>query len=317
LLPTGRLREEKTMKWNGVMPAITTCFDRELQIDFEFMIRHCQWLVENGCTGIVALGSLGEGGSLTFSEKQSVLKTCVESVAGKVPVISAISALTTSEAVVLAKAAKTAGCSGLMVLPPYVYKGDWPEMKAHVAAVLRATPLSAMLYNNPVAYGTDFLPHQVAELASEFENLHAIKESSTDVRRVAAIREHIGKRLQIFIGVDDAIVEGVAMGAEGWVAGLVNAFPQESVDLFRWALEGQKEKSFDLYRWFLPLLRMDTVPKFVQLIKLVQEDVGVGNARVRPPRLSLSRTERDEARTVIRQALSRRPSNTASTRWES
>jgi dihydrodipicolinate synthase/N-acetylneuraminate lyase len=305
------------MEWSGVMPAITTCFDRDLQIDHKFMRKHCQWLVENGCTGIVALGSLGEGGSLTFGEKQSVLETCVEALGGKVPVVAAISALTTSEAVTIAKAAEAAGCDGLMVLPPYVYKGDWPEMKAHVAAVLEATSLSAMLYNNPVAYGTDFVPHQVVELASEFENLQAIKESSTDVRRVAAIRERVGRRLQIFMGVDDAIVEGVAIGAEGWIAGLVNAFPKESVDLFRWALQGQKEKAFDLYKWFLPLLRMDTVPKFVQLIKLVQEEVGVGNARVRPPRLPLSGTERDEAKNVIHQALRERPSNTASTPCES
>src|SRR6202008_3185478 len=151
----------------------------------------------------------------------------------------------------------------------------------------RATPLSCMLYNNPVAYGTDFLPEQIVELAQDHPNLHAVKESSTDVRRVTAIRALAGDRLSIFVGVDDAIVEGIAAGATGWIAGLVNAFPAESLALFNDAMQGKTNEAFELYRWFLPLLRMDTVPKFIQLIKWVQEQVGVGSARVRPPRLEL------------------------------
>jgi dihydrodipicolinate synthase/N-acetylneuraminate lyase len=304
------------MEWNGVMPAITTCFDADLEIDHQFMAKHSAWLAENGCTGIVALGSLGEGGALTFKEKQSVLETCVGALGGKFPVGAAVSALTTGEAVTLARAAEKSGCSGLMVLPPYVYRGDWREMKAHVTAVVEATKLSCMLYNNPVAYGTDFLPEQVAELASEHRNLEAIKESSTDVRRVTAIRALVGDRLRIFMGVDDAIVEGIAGGAVGWIAGLVNALPRESVNLFRWASQKmEEEKVFALYQWFLPLLRLDTVPKFVQLIKLVQEEVGIGNARVRPPRLPLSGTERDRASESIRRAMVERPAGSASTRF--
>jgi 4-hydroxy-tetrahydrodipicolinate synthase len=194
-----------------------------------------------------------------------------------------------------------------MVLPPYVYKGDWREMKQHIAAVAGATPLSCMLYNNPVAYGTDFLPEHVAELAAEVPNMHAVKESSTDVRRVTAIRALCGDRLSIFVGVDDAIVEGINAGAVGWVAGLVSAFPRESVDLFNYAMNGEVEKARELYEWFLPLLRLDTVPKFVQLIKLVQEKVDMGNARVRPPRLELTGTELDETIVVIEQALATRP----------
>jgi 4-hydroxy-tetrahydrodipicolinate synthase len=190
----------------------------------------------------------------------------------------------TVEAMAQAKAAADAGCDALMVLPPYVYQGDWREMKAHVSAVFEATPLSCMLYNNPVAYGTDFLPEQIQELAAEHENLAAVKESSTDVRRVAAIRALLRNRLAIFVGVDDAIVEAIPVGATGWIAGLANALPRESAELFTYAVNGEHEKAFELYRWFLPLLRMDTVPKFVQLIKLVQAEVGMGNARVRPPR---------------------------------
>jgi 4-hydroxy-tetrahydrodipicolinate synthase len=297
-----------TMTWMGVMPAITTCFDETLAVDHAFMARHCRWLVDQGCTGIVALGSLGEGATLSFNEKLDILRTCVQAVGDRVPVVSAVSALSTAEAVEIARQAEKIGCRGLMVLPPYVYRGDWREVKAHVAAVFRATRLSCMLYNNPVAYGTDFLPEQIAELVAEHENFHAVKESSTDVRRVTAIRALVGDRLAVFVGVDDAIVEGIAMGAVGWIAGLVNALPKESVALFDWARRGEWEKTFALYRWFLPLLRMDTVPKFVQLIKLVQQEVDMGNARVRPPRLELVGAELEQARTIIRTALASRPS---------
>jgi dihydrodipicolinate synthase/N-acetylneuraminate lyase len=193
-----------------------------------------------------------------------------------------------------------------MVLPPYVYVGDWPEMKAHVSAVLSATPLSAMLYNNPVAYKVDFLPEQVAELMASNESLHAIKESSTDVRRIAALRALAGDRLQILCGVDDLIVEAVYAGATGWIAGLVNAFPRESVEMFNLAVRGEKEKAFEIYRWFLPLLRMDTVPKFVQLIKLVQEEVGMGSERVRAPRLTIAGREREQTKRTIADALASR-----------
>jgi len=296
-----------TMTWKGVMPAITTCFDEGLQVDHKFMTDHCKWMIDSGCMGIVALGSLGEGATLSGDEKNAILATCIKAVGDRVPVVSAISALSTEEAVKLAKQAANRGCKGLMVLPPYVYKSDWREMKAHMAAVIAATDLSCMLYNNPVAYGTDFLPEQIAELASEHSNLHAVKESSTDVRRVTAIRELIGNRLALFVGVDDAIVEAIGVGATGWIAGLVNALPKESVDLFNYAMNGEHEKAFELYRWFLPLLRMDTVPKFVQLIKLVQAEVGMGNARVRPPRLELVDPELTEIRNIIQTSLKNRP----------
>jgi 4-hydroxy-tetrahydrodipicolinate synthase len=168
-----------------------------------------------------------------------------------------------------------------------------------------------MLYNNPVAYGTDFLPEQIAELANELPNLDAVKESSTDVRRVTAIKALCGDRLAIFMGVDDAIVEGVAAGAVGWIAGLVSAFPKESVDLFNYAMDGENKKAAELYKWFLPLLRLDTVPKFVQLIKLVQEKVDMGNARVRPPRMELTGAELEGTLALIDQALATRPRATA------
>src|SRR5215470_965575 len=275
------------MKWTGVMPATTTAFDEQLNIDHAFVARHAQWLIDHGCTGIVTPGSLGESATLTFDEKLALWKTVIDAVGERVPVVAAIASLSTAEAVRAGQRAADVGCSGLMVLPPYVYRSDWREMKAHIEAVFRATKLSCMLYNNPIAYGTDFLPEQIAELSQNHENFHAVKESSTDARRVTWIRELIGDRLAVFVGVDDAIVEAIAVGAVGWIAGLVNALPKESVDLFNYAMNGEREKAMKLYNWFLPLLRMDTVPKFVQLIKLVQQEVGMGNARVRPPRLEL------------------------------
>jgi dihydrodipicolinate synthase/N-acetylneuraminate lyase len=300
------------MKWKGVMPAVTTCFDELDRVDHAFMESHCRWLVENGCTGVVALGSLGEGATLSFSEKEAILQTCVKALKGRASVVAAISSLTTSEAVALAKSAETIGCDALMVLPPYVYKGDWRETKAHVATVFKATRLSCMLYNNPVAYGTDFLPEQIQELANEYANLHSVKESSTDVRRVSAIRALLGDRLEIFIGVDDAILEGIAVGATGWIAGLANALPRESVDLFEFGMKGKAEKAFEIYRWFLPLLRLDTVPKFVQLIKLAQQEFGIGNARVRMPKLEIAGAELESTRKLIRQAIVTRPKSASS-----
>ena len=294
------------MNWQGVMPAITTAFDADLQVDHAFVAKHANWLIDNGCTGIVALGSLGEGATLAASEKIDVLTTLIKAVGGRVPVVAGISALSTAEAVQLAKSAAEAGCSGLMVLPPYVYLGDWRETKAHVSAIIEATRLSCMLYNNPVAYTVDFVPEQVLELASEHSNLNAIKESSADVRRIAALRAIMPKEFRLMVGVDDAIVESINMGACGWVAGLVNAFPKESVALFNLASQQNHQQAFDLYSWFLPMLRMDTVPKFVQLIKLVQEEVGMGNARVRPPRLTLEGAEMAQAKQTVAAAMASR-----------
>jgi dihydrodipicolinate synthase/N-acetylneuraminate lyase len=297
----------KNMEWRGVLPAITTPFHDDLSVDHAFLAKHCQWLVENDCKGVVALGSLGEGATLTFAEKQQVLETCIKAIGNSAFVVAGISSLSTAEAVAIAQSAERAGCHGVMVLPPYVYLGDWRETKAHVGAILAATSLSAMLYNNPVAYTIDFLPEQVEELLREYPTLHAIKESSADVRRVTELRAIAGDRLQILVGVDDLVVEAVGAGAVGWIAGLVNAFPKESVKLFDLATAGKTQEAFDLYKWFLPLLRMDTVPKFVQLIKLVQEQVGMGSQVVRPPRLVLSCTELDEQQRIIDECLATRP----------
>jgi 4-hydroxy-tetrahydrodipicolinate synthase len=194
-----------------------------------------------------------------------------------------------------------------MVLPPYVHKGPWREIKTHFEAVLRATDLPCMLYNNPAAYGTDVKPPQIAELAEAHRNLHAVKESSGDARRVAAVHELLGDRLKTLAGMDDMVVEAVQVGATGWIAGLVNALPLESVRLFELARAGQREECLRLYHWFLPLLRLDTVPEFVQLIKLVQQAVQMGSERVRPPRLALEGEARAQALAAIGAQLAKRP----------
>lgn len=296
------------MRWHGVMPAVTTPFLPDLSIDFELLGRHLNWLIRSGATGIVALGSLGEGATLTPDEKRRVLGACREAIAGRVPLVAGVAALSTSEAVELARDSERLGCSGLMVLPPYVYRGDWRENQAHFGAVIGTTGLSCMLYNNPIAYGTDVLPEQVALLAEAHPNLHAVKESSGDVRRVTAIRALLGDRLALLVGLDDAILEGVAAGAAGWIAGLVNGLPEESARLFELARSGRWAEAYRLYDWFLPLLRLDTLPKFVQLIKLVQAEAGMGSETVRPPRLPLAGTEREAALSLIRERLGNRPS---------
>ncbi|HTL67996.1 MAG TPA: dihydrodipicolinate synthase family protein [Lacunisphaera sp.] len=295
------------MNWKGVIPAITTNLTADLAVDHGALAGHCRWMIDSGCAGVVACGSLGEAATLAFDEKVAIARTCVAAVGDRAPVALGIAALSTAEAVALARAAEAAGCRGLMVLPPYVYSTDWDEMKAHVSAVLAATPLSCLLYNNPVAYRTDFLPEQIAELAAAHPNLRAVKESSGDVRRVTAIRAVCGRRLDVLVGMDDAIVEGVYAGAVGWIAGLVNALPVESVTLFDYASRGDKARATALYEWFLPLLRLDTVPKFVQHIKYVQAELGHGTPFVRPPRLPLAGAELAMTKAVLAKARAAAP----------
>jgi 4-hydroxy-tetrahydrodipicolinate synthase len=295
------------MNWKGVIPAITTNLRANGAVDHAALAKHCRWMIDSGCTGIVCCGSLGEAATLTFAEKVAVAKTCVKAVGDRAPVVLGIASLSTAEAVALAKAGAKAGCEGLMVLPPYVYSSDWREMKAHVGAVIGATKLSCLLYNNPPAYKTDFLPWQIAELSADHPNLQAVKESSGDTRRVTAIRHACGRRVDVLIGMDDAIVEGIYAGAVGWIAGLVNAFPEESVALFDFASRGDKARAHALYGWFLPLLQLDTVPKFVQLIKWVQEELGRGSATVRAPRMEITGGDLAHAKAVLARALKNRP----------
>ncbi len=292
--------------FRGVFPAITTPFNADGSVDHGFLREHARWMMAAGCDGMIPLGSLGETNTLELDEKMAVLETLVDALDGK-PVIPGIASLSTAGGVRLAQAARDVGCGGLMALPPYVYTSDWREMKAHMAALMAATELPVILYNNPGAYRTDFLAPQIAELAGEHANLRGVKESSGDVRRVTALRAVLPDSVDVLVGLDDAIVEGVAAGATGWVAGLINAYPAESVRLFELARDGRAKEAAELYRWFLPLLRLDVVNKFVQLIKFVQEETGHGSARVRAPRLELTDAEKAEARAIIEAASQRVP----------
>lgn len=298
----------QSMKWTGVIPALTTNLTANGAVDHEAFAAHCEWMIRSGCSGVVCCGSLGEAQTLSFDEKLAVLDTCIKAVAGRVPVVLGVASVSTAGAVTLAEAGAKAGVQGLMVLPPYVYSAEWPEMKAHVSAVFKATTLSCMLYNNPPAYKTDFLPEHIVELAAEHPNFHAVKESTGDIRRVTAIRALAGDRVAVLIGIDDAVVEGIYAGAVGWIAGLPNAFPVEAVALFNLASSGEKSKAAALYAWFLPLLRLDGVPKFVQYIKWFQAQVGRGTPFVRAPRLELTGADLALAKDVLRSAQASRPS---------
>lgn len=292
--------------WAGVFPALTTPFREDLSVDGAAFEKHVRWVAGSGCRGVVVGGSLGEAPTLSREEKLDLLRRAKTALHGSAPVVAGISGCSAAEAVALAKAAQDAGADGLMVLPPYVYKGDWRETEHHLSAVFRATPLSSMLYNNPIAYGTDVTPEQMVELRSKHDNFHAVKESSADIRRITQLRLLAGDALALFVGVDDLIVEAAAAGATGWIAGLVNAFPAESVRLLALATQGPSRELDALYSWFLPLLRLDTVPKFVQLIKLAQLETGTGSERVRPPRLVLAGPEREEALALIHRAMANR-----------
>jgi dihydrodipicolinate synthase/N-acetylneuraminate lyase len=295
--------------WSGVFPAITTPFTADDAIDLERFGAHAAWMAGHGCTAIVTPGSLGEGGLLSLDERRALWRRAVEALPADVPVVAAVGACGTRESVDIARAAAECGCRGLMVLPPYAYRGDWREMRAHFGKVFEATPLGCMLYNNPPAYGVDVLPAQVEELVRAHPNLHAVKESSGDIRRFAAIRALVGDRAALFVGIDDMVLEGVAAGAEGWIAGLVNGFPAESVRLFELARDGRLDEADELYRWFLPLLRLDAVPEFVHLVKLAQARAGWGTERVRQPRLPLDRAARDRAMCIIDACRKGRPAS--------
>jgi 4-hydroxy-tetrahydrodipicolinate synthase len=277
--------------WRGVYPAVTTKFSEDLALDHAAMEKHFAWQLERGVDGLITTGSLGEASTLTPSEKLAVARIALSVAGGRKPVLATVAETTTAGAVRFAKDAAAAGVAGLMVLPGMQYVSDRREAVAHVRTVARSVDAPIMVYSNPVAYRVDF----------------AIKESSDDVRRVTDIRAHFGERFRIFAGVDNLALESFQMGADGWVAGLVNAFPDETVAIYRLARADRLADALKLYRWFAPLLRLDVSTKLVQNIKLVEAIVGVGNERVRPPRLPLEGPERDAVLAIIRDALATRP----------
>jgi 4-hydroxy-tetrahydrodipicolinate synthase len=292
--------------WKGVYPAVTTQFNEDQSVNADATAAHCEALIDAGCHGIVMLGTLGEGTSLERSEKVAVLKAAQAASGGRVPVLSCVAEYTTAAACSMAEGCAELGLDGLMILPPMVYKSDDRETMTHFRAVAQATDLPVMVYNNPVSYGVDVSPEMFGELADE-PTLVAIKESSDDVRRITDIINETGDRYTVFCGVDDLALEAVLMGAEGWVAGLVNAFPRETVAIWDLAQEGRVHEAREIYRWFAPMLHLDTDIKLVQYIKLAVQEVGLGRETCRAPRLDLMGEERERVLKIILDGIASRP----------
>ncbi len=295
-----------TVTWKGVLPALMTEMKQGGALDLPATQRHIEALIEAGVEGFIMLGTLGENLSLTPAEKSAVRRAAVEAAAGRVPVLSGIAEYTTDFAIERVAEAKADGCEGAMVLPCMVYKTDGEETLAHFEAVAEASDLPLMIYNNPVTYAIDVKPAGFARLAAK-SSIVAIKESSDDVRRVTDLRNEVGERFKIFCGVDDIVLESVALGCDGWVAGLVNAFPRESVALYRLAAQGKVTDALALYRWFMPLLHLDCHTKLVQYIKLANAMTGLGSEWTRRPRLPLAGEERARIQAIIQKAIDTRP----------
>jgi 1-pyrroline-4-hydroxy-2-carboxylate deaminase len=292
--------------WRGVFPAVCTQMHRDQSLDLDLTAQHIEVLIASGVSGLVMLGSLGENVTLSREEKRAVVQSAIEAAHGRVPVLSGIAECSTRAAIDYARELERLGADGAMLLPAMVYKADSRETLAHYRAVARATSLPMICYNNPLAYGVDISPEMFAELAA-IPNLVAIKESSGDVRRITDLINVVGDRYTLFCGVDDLLLESVLLGAQGWIAGVGLAFPEENQRLWELARVGQWQAARDLYRWFTPLLHLDTPLKFVQYIKLAIQEAGFGREWVRAPRLPLSGAERRRILKIIHDGLASRP----------
>lgn len=294
------------VNWSGVFPAVTTKFTADDALDYAEMERHFAAQLEAGVHGIIVTGSLGESSVLSLDEKQEILKVAVAVSAGRVPVLAGVAETTTAKARWSVEQGVKNGADGFMLLPGMLYKSDPRETMQHFRTVAQASEKPIMIYNNPVAYGVDVTPEMFEELADE-PTFVALKESSDNVRRITDIYNRVGDRYRIFTGVDNLAFESLVLGAVGWVAGLVCAFPRETVVLYDLVQAGRIEEARTLYRWFMPLLHLDVSTKLVQNIKLAEAMVGLGNERVRAPRLPLVGAEREHVKQVIADALARRP----------
>jgi 4-hydroxy-tetrahydrodipicolinate synthase len=301
------------VNWKGIFPAVTTHFQADQSLDLAATTNHLGRLLDAGVDGLILLGTVGENGTLEYAEKLKVLRAGVKFVEGRVPVLTGVAECSTALACRFAADTEQLGLDGLMVLPAMVYKSDRRETIAHFRTVARASRLPVLCYNNPVSYGVDITPEMFAELADE-ENLVAIKESSDNVRRITDLVNAVGARYLLFNGVDDLALESALLGVTGWVAGLVNAFPDESRLLWDLATSGRYDEAVRVYRWFTPLLHLDTHVKLVQYIKLAMAECGLGSETVRAPRLPLEGQERQSVLAVIRRCIATRPQHGKMTR---
>ena len=295
-----------SIQWRGVFPALTTKFTASEEIDWAAMEKHLAFQLEAGVHGLIILGSLGENATLSLDEKLEMVRFFAGAERQGRPLVACIAESSTRDAKAFARGAADAGAEGFMLLPPMRYPSDRRETISYLQEVAAATDLPIMLYNNPIAYGTDLSPADFARLADN-PRFEAIKESAADTRRFPEIRRLVGDRFALFCGVDDLAYECFAVGAVGWVAGLVVAFPRETVRLWELCQAGRWAEARELYEWFLPLLHLDIGPKFVQQIKLVESLMGVGSARVRGPRLQLSEAEALRVERILEEALENRP----------
>ncbi len=298
------------MTWKGVFPAATTQFRADQSLDLEATTSHAKALIEAGVDGLIMLGTLGESMTMEPREKRDILKATLEVVDGRVPVLAGVAEFSTAAACRLAEDAQKLGVDGLMVLPAMVYKSDLRETLHHFRTVAKASDLPIMIYNNPVSYGVDIPPEGFTEIADQ-ETLVAIKESSDDPRRITDIVNLCGDRYVLFCGVDDLAMEAAMLGAVGWVAGLVNAFPHETVQLWRLLAKGRWDEARTLYRWFTPALHLDCHVKLVQYIKLAQAMAGLGSETVRGPHMTLEGEERRRVSEIVQSALDSRPGKAA------
>lgn len=292
--------------WQGVYPAVTTKFTSDDQLDLEAFEKNIMAQLEAGVDGIILGGTLGESGSLDATEKMLLLRSAVKIVAGKVPVIMNIAEQTTKAAIMAVEQAKSNGISGLMMLPPMRYKADDRETVAYFKAVANSTDLPIMVYNNPVDYKIE-VTLDMFEALAECENIQAVKESTRDVSNVTRMINRFGDRFKILCGVDTLALESLFMGADGWVAGLVCAFPKETVAIYRLAKAERNQEALKIYRWFLPLLELDINSKLVQNIKLAELATGLGTEYVRAPRLVLNGEERESVLSIIQKGIQMRP----------
>lgn len=294
------------MKWEGVMPAVTTKFTSDDELDFEMFNKNIIAQIEAGVSGIVLGGTLGEASTLTRNEKSALIKNTVDITENKIPVLMNIAEQSTSKAIIAVKKAENDGASGLMILPPMRYKASDDETVTYFKSIAQSTSLPIMIYNNPVDYKIEVTLEMFDQLL-ECENIQAVKESTRDVSNVTRIINYFGDRLKIMTGVDTLALESLLMGANGWVAGLVDAFPKETVAIYKLQKAGYIKEALEIYRWFLPLLELDINSKLVQNIKLAEKFTGIGTENVRAPRLPLIGDERTRVIKIIESSLQTRP----------
>lgn len=292
--------------WEGVFPALTTKFTQNDTLDLDLFGKNLDLQIQSGVHGIVLGGTLGEASVLELAEKEALVKYTLEIVAQKIPVILNIAEGSTKEAIRQAKYAKDWGADGLMVLPPMRYKSDHLETITYFQTIAESTDLPIMIYNNPVDYKIE-VTLEMFEILQQNANIQAVKESTRDISNVTRMKNQFGDRFKILCGVDTLAMESLCMGADGWVAGLVCAFPKETVSIYNWIKSGDISKALQLYRWFLPLLELDIHPKLVQYIKLCESELGIGSEFVRAPRLTLKGAEREKILAIIHKSLKNRP----------